>query len=366
MEKKIISILVFFLAIGLMIMPVQGEGLNLSGSSFVLMEEESGRILIDKDSQKRMPMASTTKIMTALIGLENGNLNDKVLIDGESATIEGSSIYLQEGELIKLKDLIYGLMLRSGNDAATAIAKHIAGSEDEFVLMMNKRAKEIGTKNTEFANPHGLSQKNHYSTAYDLALITREAMKNSDFRDIFNCKTYTAQRDKNSYFINKNKTLWEYEGGDGGKTGYTMEAGRCLVSSAKRNGMRLIAVSLNARNWFNDNYQLLDYGFEKYSPYMVYNKNQLIDKIKIPNGYEKLNIVTSKELFYPLKDDEKKEIKVKVSINEDLKAPIERGESVGNIETYLKGVLIRKDPLVARNSVRREGIFQKIIQRISQ
>ena len=256
------------------------ENLNLSASSYILMDEVSGRVIIEQDCHKRMPMASTTKIMTALIALEKCDLDDQVKIDERSINIEGSSIYLQNNEIITIKDLLYGLMLRSGNDAAVAIANHVSDSEEEFVELMNEKAKALNAKKTNFTNPHGLSHDDHYSTAYDLALITREAFKYDIFEEISATKSYTANRDKNEYFLNKNKTLWEYDGGDGVKIGYTSAAGRCLVSSAKRDGMRLIAVALDAPDWFNDNYKLLDLGFDNYKTYTIYSKHYSLPPIE--------------------------------------------------------------------------------------
>lgn len=341
------------------------EELNLSGSSYILMDEESGRILLEREAYKKMSMASTTKIMTALIAIENGNLEDKVVIDSESAGVEGSSIYLQAGEIVSLKDLLYGLMLRSGNDSSLAIAKHIGGSEADFLTMMNEKAKLIKAVNTNFANPHGLSHTDHYSTAYDLALITKEAFKNQIFREIFATKTYIANREKNNYFVNKNKTLWEYKWGDGGKTGYTMQSGRCLVSSAKKNGMRLIAVSLNARNWFKDNYKLFDYGFDNFTPYVIYDKNQFIKKINIVNGKEDLNVVTKKGLIYPLQENEKDKIKLKLNLKENVKAPVKEGSTLGTIEAYLDGVLINRSEVLAKNSVSKKSMLDMFMERIN-
>lgn len=342
----------------------KAENLDLSGSSYVLMDQTSGRVLLEKNAHTRLPMASTTKIMTALIAIENGNLNEKVTIDEESINIEGSSIYLEADEILRLEDLLYGLMLRSGNDSAVAIAKHIGGNEDKFIKMMNDKAKSINAINTSFKNPHGLGEEGHYSTSYDLALITRSALANKSFQDIFSSKAYTAEREKNNYFVNKNKTLWEYEGGDGGKTGYTMEAGRCLVSSATKNSMRLIAVNLNARDWFNDNYKLFDYGFENFKPYFIYNKNQLVKQIELPDSKKDLYIVTEDELFYPLTLEEKDKIQLKVSLDSKFDLPIYEDDKLGVLEVFLDGVLIKKENLVAKSDVLKKNLLDKLIDKL--
>ncbi|MBC8590553.1 D-alanyl-D-alanine carboxypeptidase family protein [Wansuia hejianensis] len=363
MNKRLLSLLITILILSNSIISF-GENLGLSGESYVLIDEISGRILIEKNPHQKMAMASTTKIMTALVAIENCNLDEKVVIEKDSTNIEGSSIYLEEGEILSLKDLLYGLILRSGNDSAVAIAKHVGKTEKKFIDLMNNKAKEIGALNTNFTNPHGLSEKGHYSTAYDLALITREALKYKAFREIFMTKSYDANRVKNNYFINKNKTLWEYEGGDGGKTGYTMEAGRCLVSSAKRNEMRLIAVSLNAYDWFNDNYKLLDYGFENFKPYIIYDKNQFMGNINIEDGEDYVNLVVENELIYPLTAEESSKIKLFFPLDEDIYPPIRKGDKIGVVETYLDGVLIKKENLIANNYVRKTNLIDKLMKSI--
>lgn len=362
MKKTIIC----FLSVCLLIFNfniVHSQEMILSGESYILIDEESGRILNSHNKDKIMPMASTTKIMTALVALENGNLNDEVLIEKESTDIEGSSIYLKEKETILLKDLLYGLMLRSGNDAAVAISNHISKSENEFVKMMNIKAKSIGANNTNFVNPHGLNHEDHYSTAYDLALITKEAFKNKVFKEIVSTKTYKANRKENYYFVNKNKTLWDYNDGDGVKTGYTMRSGRCLVSSAEKYNMRLIAVSLNARDWFNDNYKLFNYGFDNFRQKLIYDKNHFLKKIPIENSKEELEVITKNDFIYPLnKDEEEGKIKVKLNINTNLNPPIKKDSVVGTIDTYLNGVLIKRDDLIGANNVNPLNIFQKIFK----
>ncbi len=344
-----------------------GEDIELSGKSYILMDEVSGRILYSKNINEKMAMASTTKIMTALVALEQGNLIDKVHIGVESTNIEGSSLYLKPDEIIPLKDLLYGLMLRSGNDAAVAIANHISGSEEAFVNLMNNKAKLIGANNSSFKNPHGLTANDHYSTAYDLAIITREAFKIEGFKEIVSAKNYTASREENNYFVNKNKTLWEYKDGDGVKIGYTMNAGRCLVSSATRNGMRLIAVSLKAPNWFNDNYKLFDYGFENFKPYIIYDNAHFIRNINIPNGKnEVLALVTENSFTYPLKEDEMKNLKISINVEEEINAPILKNQVLGKLEVYLDGVLIKEENLIAKTNVAKKTLWQNIMNKIKK
>lgn len=342
-----------------------GEQINLSGESYILIDSSTGRVLCEKNAHNKMPMASTTKIMTALVALENGRFNDKLTIGNQSVGIEGSSIYLKEGEIITLKDMLYGLMLRSGNDSAVAIASHICNSTEEFVSLMNKKAKSIGALNTNFINPHGLHDNLHYSTAYDMALITKSAFEYEEFKNIVKSKTYLANREKDNYFYNKNKTLWEYNGGDGVKIGYTMKAGRCLVSSASRNGMQIIAVSLNARDWFNDNYKLLDYGFNNYRPHLIYDEGQFFKKTNIINGEKGyINLIAEKSFIYPLKEGERERIKINIEIKNNIQAPIEKGTEIGSIYTYLNGQLINKGNLVVKDSINKTTIIHRLINKL--
>ena len=334
-----------------------------SAQSCILMDARSGRVLYSYNSHEKLPMASTTKIMTALVAIESGNMEDIVRIKKGWTGIEGSSIYLYEDEEITKRDLLYGLMLRSGNDAAVAIANYIGGDIDSFVEMMNNCSKKIGAKNTNFVNPHGLEDNNHYTTAYDLALITKEALKCNIFREIVKTKTWVANRDKNNYFYNKNKTIWQYEGGDGVKIGYTQNSGRCLVSSATRKGMQLIAVVLNDRNWFNDCYRLFDFGFEKYSPYIVYDKFQFVKCLRVEKGNKDcVPIITKDICILPLSEQEKKKVKVVINLPEKLEAPIAKGDKIGRIDIYLNGDMINSVNLITKYEVKKISVFEKILK----
>ncbi len=205
----------------------------------------------------------------------------------------------------------------------------------------------------------------HYSTAYDLALITKAAFSYDEFANIVKSKSYVSDRIENNYFYNKNKTLWEYNGGDGVKTGYTTKSGRCLVSSASKNGMRLIAVSLRAGDWFNDNYKLLDYGFNNYKQSFIYDKGQFLKKLNVINGNKGyVDLVTEKTFFYPLKEGEREKVKISIDIPSDIEAPIGKGDKIGYIYTYLDGHLINKSDLIAKSSVRRINSIEKLFNNI--
>ena len=238
---------------------------SISAEGAVLINSDSGRILYEKNPDEKLYPASTTKIMTAVVHLElmdemGLGFGSKVFVPVEAAGIEGSSLYLKAGEKLSLEELLYGLMLQSGNDSAEAIAVCVGGTKENFVEKMNRRAEELGCRGTHFVNPSGLFDEEHYTTAQDLAIIAAEAMKRDDFRKIVGARRWSSEETDRS-FVNKNKTVFNYEGGNGVKIGFTKKSGRTLVASAERDGKELIAVVLKDGNWFNDAYALMDYGF---------------------------------------------------------------------------------------------------------
>lgn len=242
---------------------------NLSGGfkaqasavSEIAMELKTGKVLEEGNADAQMPMASTTKIMTAIIIIEDCNLDEVITVPEKSVGVEGSSIYLQHGEKISVRDLLYGLMLRSGNDSATALAIYHSGSIEKFVEVMNSRAKQIGALNTRFKNPSGLPAEGHYTTARNLCEIACYAMQNDTFREIVGTKSYKGEFRN---FVNKNKMLYSFDGANGVKTGYTVKAGRCLVSSAERNGMDVICVVLNCPDMYERSKAILESCFSAY------------------------------------------------------------------------------------------------------
>ncbi|MEK4223154.1 D-alanyl-D-alanine carboxypeptidase family protein [Bacillus sp. FSL W8-0116] len=301
--------------------PVEAK-LSISAKSAVLMDQNSGRILYEKDPHEIKRIASITKIMTAIVAIESGKLNDTVKVSERAVHTEGSSLYLQPGEKIKLKDLVYGLMLRSGNDAAVAIAEHVGGSVEGFVFLMNQKAKEIGMKNTHFSNPHGLDDSDdHFSTAYDMALLTKYAMQNKTYRKIAGTKVYKVpdpRGDWDRVWKNKNKLLTEkYPYSTGGKTGYTKKAKRTLVSTAQKGDFDLIAVTLDDPNDWDDHIKMFDYAFDRYDPKVVLPKGK-IDEVK--NSFYKGRVYTKKEVVLPLTKKEEKKVEVNYELLKPKKA----------------------------------------------
>ena len=237
----------------------------------VCIEWSSKKVLYSNGANNKTFPASTTKILTALVVLDNLELDEKITIPKEAVGVEGSSLYLKEGEVLTVEDLLYGMMLRSGNDAATALAMAVSGNTADFAKKMNERARECGAMESNFVNPHGLHHKEHYTTAYDLALITAEAMKYPYFcKIIMSQKARIGEGESSRVIANKNKMLRLYDGANGVKTGFTKNSGRCLVSSAKRNGMQLISVVLNHGDMWGDSMNILDYCFDTYE--MVYTE----------------------------------------------------------------------------------------------
>jgi D-alanyl-D-alanine carboxypeptidase len=250
---------------------------EVSAQAYIVIDAHSGRILKSHNANIKLPIASTTKIMTAILAIETiENLNQKIEVPPECTGIEGSSIYLRPKQSVSVIDLLYGTMLRSGNDAAATLAKFAGRNDPEgFITMMNKKAAELGAINTNFENANGLHDDNHYSTAYDLALISAYALKNDIFREIAHAERYKAES-INNIFYNKNKVVYQYKYGTGIKIGYTKAAGRCLVASAEKDGTEFIAVLLNDNNWFNDSYQVFDWAFENYKNYSMVEKEQFV------------------------------------------------------------------------------------------
>ena len=273
---------------------------------------DSGRILYEKDINSQRLIASTTKIMTAILAIESGKLQDTVTVGEEVLSMYGSNIYLELGERMKLLDLVYGLMLRSGNDAAVVIANYIGGSEEKFVNQMNKKAKSIGMENTIFNNCHGLDEKTeNKSTAYDMAILSSYAYNNPIYREITSTKKYNVQTDKKSYsWTNRNKLLFTYKYLTSGKTGYTPNAGKTLVTTAGKDGLNLTAVALNDGNHYTSHKEMYEYGFNNYKNYKILDKT----RFKIDEEFYKDKIYIKKDFNYPLTEEEKENIKVLVKL----------------------------------------------------
>ena len=292
-----------------------------------VVELSSRRFLHERDADRRLPMASTTKILTALVILEEENLDEIITVPKQAEGTEGSSVYLKAGDKISIRDLLYGLMLRSGNDCAVTLALYHSGSIPNFARAMNDKALSLGAENSHFVNPHGLPNEKHYTTARDLALISAAAMENETFREIVSTKFYEPQG-----WQNKNKMLWNFEGALGVKTGFTVRAGRCLVSAAERNGMTVVCVVLNSPQMFERSEELLENAFQDFS--MV----TLCSASKTYEGYRVLY-----DYSYPLKTEEIQNVRIENETHEP------QNEIAGTMKIYLENRLLFSQNLFIMN-----------------
>lgn len=279
-----------------------------SSESSIIMEEKTGRVLYEKNSQRKMLIASTTKIMTAIIVIENAKLTEIVKVGKEILKMYGTNIYLDVGEEISIENLLYGLILRSGNDAAIALANYIAGSEEKFVQLMNDKAKEIGMNNTIFNNSHGLDDnEKNYSTAYDMALLSVYANKNSTYKKISNTKTFSAKSNNKTYlWYNRNKLLQQYEYCTGGKNGYTPNAGKTLVSTATKDSLILTIITLNDSDCYRTHKSLYEKYFNKYKNYTIVKKGNKYT-------YNKRTYLAAENFTYPMSTEEKENLNIEIN-----------------------------------------------------
>ncbi|SDE90902.1 D-alanyl-D-alanine carboxypeptidase family protein [Sporomusa acidovorans] len=339
----------------------------ISAQGAILMDAKTGQVLYERNMNKKLAPASTTKIITAIIAIESGRLDETTRVSARAAATAGSSLNLYPGQTITLRELVTGLLLRSGNDAAVAIAEHLAGSVDTFVDLMNKKAASIGASHTHFRNPHGLSAPNHLSTAFDLATITRYALTNLTFAQIVSTKETNIEwldrkgnsQDRN--LRNTNKLLWMLEDADGVKTGTTGMAGPCLVSSATRDNQKLIAVVLHDHARWYDSMQLLKYGFDNYDLYEYAENGTVFTALPVENGM--MDIVDALvadhgSLVVPATDYAS--VTVEVDLPEKIKAPVYQGQKIGEIVFYVQDKAVKTVDLVAGNTVE-ESTVSKIL-----
>ena len=320
--------------------PLQSEA--ISAKRACVLDAVSGRVLYERNPDERSLIASTTKIMTALIVCEQCNVLDRMRIPKEAVGIEGSSMYLQEGEVLTLQELLYGLMLQSGNDAAVALAIYCGGTVEGFAELMNDKARNLGLRNTHFENPNGLDSPGHYSTARDLAKLAAYAMENPIFRKTVSTKQLMlGQR----YLTNHNKLLWRVEGADGVKTGFTKAAGRILVSSATRNDRRLIAVTIDAPDDWNDHAALLEEGFSRYTETLIVTKGQFVDSLEVAGGEnQRVSVLAAEDFSYALAPEEQPQLMLPGP--GFVYAPAVEGADAGVAYVLLEGKAIGKVPVV--------------------
>jgi D-alanyl-D-alanine carboxypeptidase (penicillin-binding protein 5/6) len=339
---------------------------DLAASAAVLMDYTTGEILFAKNSDERRPLASTTKIMTAIVALERGDLRQKITVGANAEGTEGSSIWLKAGEVHELNDLLYGVLLSSGNDASVAVAEALAGSEQKFAAWMTAKAHALGAESTRFENCNGLPAPNHYTTARDLALITRYALHNPVFDEIVKTKRKTISWPGHPYdrlMINHNKLLWRYPLADGVKTGYTREAGNCLVSSATKDGHRLISVVLNSRQTYADAEALFQYGFANYQLLTVVNPKEKMGAVRVRDGVrQRVPVLANRPVTLVIPRGAAQQVQVNVALPPAVKAPVEKMQQIGELQVRFGDRLLRKVPLVSAAPVRKEGLFHRLFR----
>lgn len=342
-----------FVVIGCLYSTATGDA--ISAKAYTLVDQQSGRLLAGQNQDMKLPMASTTKIMTGLLAVESGKLDKTFTVPPQALQVEGSSMGLQPDEQLTLRELVYGLMLESGNDAANAIAIILGGAADKFVARMNEKAKQLGLKNTHFCNPSGLNADGHYTTALDLARLAAYAMRNPDFAAVVGTKTekvpYNGAKNGRT-LVNHNRLLDFYDGAIGVKTGFTKKCGRCLVSCARRNGVTLIAVTLNDPDDWDDHKALLDWGYSKLSAVPVFGLNPPSYRAAVTGG-----VVSDVPLAYDitltaaLAQGESARLRMHVELSKTYRAPVREGQVMGKIYFSLDNVVVAQTELKAVKSV---------------
>ncbi len=332
------------------------EEVGTAARACIIIDEKSGRALLSHNAETPLPMASTTKVMTALLALELGDPDAPVTCSRNAFGVPGTSIYLAEGETLTLREMLYGLMMASGNDAATAIAEHIGGTVEEFCAMMTARAAELGCQSTVFLTPHGLPCEGHYTTAHDLALIAREAMQHELFREIVGTSRATIPWEGRTYdrvLNNKNRLLTAYEGATGIKTGYTKKAGRCLVFGAERDGMRIIGVVLNCWDWFDEAARLMDLAFERYESVTMLHAGEAAATLPVHHSDGRtVDAVLSADLAGVVPKGSIPQ--VELDLPDTVDAPVQAGQVLGTARLTSNGVTMAEVPVVAAEDVKRD------------
>ncbi|MGI6587405.1 MAG: D-alanyl-D-alanine carboxypeptidase family protein [Peptococcia bacterium] len=325
----------------------------LNGKGAVLIDAQSGQVLFAKNKDEKLPPASITKILTAIIALESGKLDKMVAVGANPPLLEGTRVYLEEGEKVSLHNLVLASLVYSANDAALAIAEYLGGTEEKFTEMMNKKARELGAVNSNFVNAHGLTAKGHYTTAYDMAMITRYAMNNSTFREVVNTKVVDWQgKAWQTKLINKNELLWSYEGANGVKTGYTTEAKCTIVASAVRQGQSYITVVLGSqgKETWADAQKLLDFGFKNYQTVQLARPEEIVVTLDVDDK-KKLHLIAEQGFALSLPQAGNKNVESRLSLK-PLGKSVAKGQVVGEIIYTVNGKDEGSVNLVAKEQVK--------------
>lgn len=326
------------------------EGPNISARAAILYDNATQTVLYAKNPHEPRAPASTTKILTAILALEMSRLDDIVTVSRNAAGTPGSTARLYTGQKIRMEDLLHGLLLRSGNDAAVAIAEHIAGTEAEFARIMNARAYQLGATRSRFVNAHGLDKPGHFSTAYDLAMLARAALLYPTFQEIVAKREYQFG---NQTWYNTNQLLWRYEGAEGIKTGTTSQAGYCLVAAVSQEGMQLISVVLGSADRWRDSTILLDYGFNNFHRITLAQRGEPIARFPLAGGLGEVVAVPTRPISVIVRDEDIDSVTAALNIDPNLRAPVRRGERLGTFDIYVNGEKVKSVVLTAQEEVAR-------------
>lgn len=374
MKKRLVSItLIILLLASFSLETIAVEELDVKGKSALIMDANTGQVIYELNKDERLPPASIAKIMTILLGLEavkSGkiSLSDEVLVSEYASSMGGTQVYLDMGEVQIVEELFKAIAIRSANDAAVALAEYIAGSEAAFVKMMNKRAKELGMNNTHFKNANGLPNEEHYVSAYDVALMSKEILKYDIAKEWLTTYMYDMKvgkkKDKIQTLVNTNKLIKQYQNVTGVKTGSTNEAGYCLSASAKRGNLELIGVIMGAdtsKDRFNEAKRMLDFGFANYDSLMIGEKGDIIDSIKVEKGHvSTIDAILKEDSFVLVSKGQEGNVHKEVLLEESIKAPLEAGEEIGSMIISLNGKEIDRIKLVAKNSVKKASFLDML------
>ncbi|HYE08780.1 MAG TPA: D-alanyl-D-alanine carboxypeptidase family protein [Patescibacteria group bacterium] len=359
MRKFIVYITL--LSIIMSFIPVFGDEPVVTAPTAILIDAKTGKVLYEKNADEKHFPASTTKVMTGLLAVEKGKMDEVITIGKNPPLIErgSSQIYLITDEQLTMEQLLYALMLESANDAAVAIAEHISGSVEEFAKLMNSKAKELGATNTNFVNPNGLHNDNHYTTARDMAMIAKYAMTMDMFRSVVKEVNYTIpktnKQEERNYITNSNKLIWKtydkfrYEYATGIKTGYTVKAKQCLVGGAIKGDMELISVVMAAegQNIYTDTVALLEYGFANFQNVEVLKKDQIVTSVSVTESEEKINLLAAEDFSLVLSQAEREKVKTEIKTKDTIKEPIKKGEVLGAMLINVNGKEVKKVDLLS-------------------
>ena len=373
--KRLAWILIGVLAFNLAVVtPVQADQVEVEAEAYILMDADSGKVLLAKNEHKRLPPASMTKLMTMILAaqdLEEGKVTvkDKVVASEEAWKMGGSQIYLEPGEEMTFEDMMIAIAVGSANDACVAVAEHLEGTHQNFVDRMNRQAKMLGLKNTHFVNSYGLPAENHYSSAYDLAVMARYALQYPKILEYTSIKEYNLRQGEFKLF-NTNKLLWWYEGTDGFKTGWTSEAKYCLTATAKRDGLRLIGVvmaSPNQNGNHRDMMKLFNYGFAKYAFKSFFSQGSVCGVVQVGKGIkERVEVIAEEDVGSIVEKGQEKKITMEKRLPAYVDAPVVQGQKRGEIRVYNDGDLVKEVNLVAAEDIPRSGLLKEILKMLAE